>query len=61
MQTFENSQRNGNNIGYYPIEDMERLIKEIQKRIMALKIVIYHLTPYFERTGDQPTFSRKRG
>lgn len=34
--------------------------REYNKRIQALKIVIYSLTPYLERTDDVPTFVVKK-
>lgn len=34
--------------------------REYNKRIQALKIVIYSLTPYLERTEDVPTFVVKK-
>lgn len=34
----------------------KQIEREYNKRVSALKIVIYMLTPYFERTSDQPTF-----
>lgn len=34
--------------------------REYNKRIQALKIVIYSLTPYLERTEDVPTFIVKK-
>ena len=34
--------------------------RRFNKRISALKIVIYMLTPYFERDYDEPTFLIKK-
>lgn len=38
----------------------KQIIREFQKKIQAVKIVIYWLTPYFERTEDIPTFVVKK-
>ncbi|CAB4140685.1 hypothetical protein UFOVP402_58 [uncultured Caudovirales phage] len=39
----------------------KQVIREANKRIQALKIVIYMLTPFYERTEDVPTFVKKDG
>lgn len=38
----------------------KQIQREYNKRIQALKIVIYSLTPYLERTDDVPTFVIKK-
>lgn len=38
----------------------KQITREYQKKIQAVKIVIYWLTPYLERTTDIPTFVVKK-
>lgn len=37
----------------------KQVVREANKRIQALKIVIYMLTPFYERTEDVPSIVRK--
>jgi hypothetical protein len=39
--------------------NQKNIERKFHKRISALKIVIYMLTPYFERDQDEPVFFHK--
>lgn len=42
------------------VSRQDQVERKFNKIIQAMKIVIYYLTPYFERMDDEPTFVIKK-